>query len=149
METLLSVTCRWQGGRDKSGMKKFYETAIIFIGTLGWWGFVYPELSAVTEACVEETDENSYAEEGCVQEIDEGIYVSGSCTRETDGSIYEDEKTGQADTAVDEAGKKDKSFFRKIGETLGNTGVKNGNVRIKSRIAEYLYQEKEKESGYE
>ena len=25
-------------------MRKIYETAVILIGTLGWWGFVYPEL---------------------------------------------------------------------------------------------------------
>lgn len=30
-------------------MRKFWETAVIIVGTLGWWGFVYPELS-VTEA---------------------------------------------------------------------------------------------------
>ncbi len=25
-------------------MRKLYETAVILLGTLGWWGFVYPEL---------------------------------------------------------------------------------------------------------
>ena len=135
-------------------MKKFYETAIIFIGTLGWWGFVYPELSAVTETCVQETDEDMDADEGRMREIEEVSYASGSHARETDKSGYENERTNQADAAVDEAGEKDKSFFREIGEVLGNTGVKNGNIRIKSRIAEYLYQEKEKDnsekgSGYE
>lgn len=30
-------------------MRKFWEAAVIMVGTLGWWGFIYPELS-VTEA---------------------------------------------------------------------------------------------------
>lgn len=25
-------------------MKKILEAAVILVGTLGWWGFVYPEL---------------------------------------------------------------------------------------------------------
>ena len=73
------------------------QTAVILIGTLGWWGFVYPELSAVTESA---------------------------------------------------------SFAARLIKDLGNTGIKSGNVRIKSRIMEYLYQRKEKEttekeSGYD
>lgn len=89
-------------------MRKFYETAIIFIGTFGWWGFVYPELSAATETCVQEAEDDSGTDDSGGQMAEEG------------------------------------SFFREIWETLGDTGVKSGNVRIKSRIAEYLYQEKEK-----
>lgn len=113
-------------------MRKFYEAAIIFIGTLGWWGFVYPELSAVTEVCVQETDEESHTDEGGGQEADEG------------------NRAGKGIAARAE----ENSFFREICETLGDTGVKSGNVRIKSRIAEYLYQGKEKdrsekESDYE
>lgn len=38
-------------------MRKILETAIILIGTLGWWGFVYPEL------CLAEENKEAVAEE--------------------------------------------------------------------------------------
>ena len=127
METHLSVSCKQRHGRDESGMKKLYETAIIFIGTLGWWGFVYPELSEVMETCVQEEQESGYTGENSAQEINEDV--------------------PQKDV-------QEQPFWEEICESLGKTGVKSGNVRIKSRIAEYLYQDKEKsrsekESGYE
>lgn len=107
-------------------MRKLCETVIIFIGTLGWWGFVYPELSAVTETCVQETEENGYIDGICTQEMEEDGYIDEGCMQ------------GADETAA-------RSFFRELGEALGNAGVKSGNVRIKSHIAEYLYQEKEKD----
>ncbi len=93
-------------------MKKIYETAVILIGTLGWWGFVYPELSAVTEVCEQEI--------------------------------------GTEDEEEDEM----LSFSEKVTESLGNRGIKSGDIRIKSRLLEYVYREKEKEesekeTGYE
>ena len=96
-------------------MKRFYETALLLIGTLGWWGFVYPELSEMTESCVQEN----------VQE-------------ETEITVPE---TAEGEDWV--------SFVERVIRNLGSSGISNGDVRIKSRIAEYLYQEKEKESGYE
>lgn len=112
-------------------MKRFYETALLLIGTLGWWGFVYPELSAVTETCVQEDmQENMWDEPG--EEIqEEGTQV---------------QKLGTAQEI--------RSFAEKLIKELGADGIPSGDVRIKSRIAEYLYQEKEKgttekESGYE
>lgn len=45
-------------------MKRLYETAVIFIGTLGWWGFVYPDLCLTQEAYEESCDkEMEIAEE--------------------------------------------------------------------------------------
>lgn len=40
-------------------MRRLFEAAVIIIGTLGWWGFVYPELCLTREA---------YAEYGIVQD---------------------------------------------------------------------------------
>lgn len=37
-------------------MRKVYEAALILFGTLGWWGFVYPEL-CLTEDVYEERTE--------------------------------------------------------------------------------------------
>ena len=100
-------------------MKRFYETALLLIGTLGWWGFVYPELSGMTESCVQENVQENVQEET---------------------EITVPEKTEGEDWV---------SFVERLIKNLGGSGISNGDVRIKSRIAEYLYQEKEKESGYE
>ncbi len=32
-------------------MRRLYETAVILIGILGWWGFVYPELCLTEDTC--------------------------------------------------------------------------------------------------
>ena len=78
-------------------MKRFYETAVILIGTLGWWGYVYPELSLTQQAYVQETETNRLTEADGVTEI-----------------LKE----------------------------LGSNGLEVGEIRIKSRIAEYVYQVK-------
>ena len=87
-------------------MKRFYETAVILIGTLGWWGYVYPELSLTQQAYVQETETNRLTEADGVTEI-----------------LKE----------------------------LGSNGIEVGEIRIKSRIAEYVYQVKEEplEKGVE
>lgn len=79
-------------------MRKIFETAIIVIGTLGWWGFVYPELCLTEDA-------------------------------------YEQEADADKDNA-------------------GYEGFRVGEIRIKSRAIEYVYQVndkelKEKELGYD
>ncbi len=44
-------------------MKRLYETAIILIGTLGWWGFVYPDLCLTKDVYEEkfEAEEKAYS----------------------------------------------------------------------------------------
>ena len=74
----------------KKRAAKIAEAAILLMGTLGFWGFVYPELS-MTET-IEETQ-------------------------------------------------KEESFW----ERLGKEGVVSGDVRIKSRLFEYVYEGKGKE----
>lgn len=37
-------------------MRKIFEAAVIVIGTLGWWGFVYPELCLTEDAYEQEAD---------------------------------------------------------------------------------------------
>lgn len=43
-------------------MRRLIETAVIFAGTLGWWGFVYPELCLTEE---------TYAGTGIITEQEE------------------------------------------------------------------------------
>lgn len=112
-------------------MRKFLEAAVIFVVTFGWWGFIYPELSMVTESTAREAEIT-----------DEEVPDEGQLREE--GAQTPDEKKFGEEAAS----------FTKIGEKLGSTGIVRGNFCIKSRIAEYLYQGKEKdkaekESDYE
>lgn len=77
-------------------MRKIYETAVILIGTLSWWGFVYPELCLTEDA-------------------------------------YEQEESAQME---DDAHK----------DSFWEEGIKVGELCIKSRAAEYVYQVSEKKS---
>ncbi len=77
-------------------MKKIYKAALILIGTLGWWGFVYPDLC-----------------------LTEDVYKKEA---EADDNRGEDVHT----------------------EDLLRDGVQLGELRIKSRAAEYVYQVKKK-----
>ena len=51
-------------------MKRILETAIILIGTLGWWGFVYPELCVTEE--IHEVSEDGEAQISCPWEEEDG-----------------------------------------------------------------------------
>lgn len=55
-------------------MRKILETVVILIGTLGWWGFVYPELclteenkEAVAEQCGAEEYETQETQKVCIK----------------------------------------------------------------------------------
>lgn len=59
-------------------MRKIYETAVILIGTLGWWGFVYPELCLTEDACEQEAEREETAEDQCAWETsfwEEGVNI--------------------------------------------------------------------------
>lgn len=43
-------------------MKRVFEAAVILIGTLGWWGFIYPEL-CMAEGTFEAAEGESDASE--------------------------------------------------------------------------------------
>lgn len=113
-------------------MRRIYEAAVILVGTLGWWGFIYPELSMVMENCAQEAEAEA-------QETEAEVQVQAE---ETKAPAEKPFWLGKANSVF------------KIGEELGSTGIVSGNLCIKSRIAEYLYQGREKdktekESGYE
>ena len=79
-------------------MKKILAVALILIGSVGWWGFVYPDM-----CLTEDVYEQEYEE-------DEQLEVSVT------------------DAAADI-------------ETV-QSGIQIGSIRIKSRLVEYLYQER-------
>lgn len=118
-------------------MRRFLEAVFIVVVTLGWWGFIYPELSMVTESSVQETEAEAQEAEAKTQEAEAKMQDESA---QTPG-----EKSFRGEEAASSV---------KIGEKLGSAGVVSGNLRIKSRLAEYLYQGKEKdkiekESDYE
>lgn len=120
-------------------MRRIYEAAVILVGTLGWWGFIYPELSMVMESSAQEAEAGTQETEAEVQEAEAKVQVQ---CEETEAPAEKPFWRGKANSVV------------KIGEELGSTGIVSGNLCIKSRIAEYLYQGREKdktekESGYE
>lgn len=120
-------------------MRRIYEAAVILVGTLGWWGFIYPELSMVMENCAQEAEAEAQETEAEAQETEAEVQVQAE---ETKAPAEKPFWLGKANSVF------------KIGEELGSTGIVSGNLCIKSRIAEYLYQGREKdktekESGYE
>lgn len=97
-------------------MRKIYETAVILIGTLSWWGFVYPELCLT---------EDAYEQEAETEEI-----TSGQCTEGTGQDVTQ--KQQNMKESFKENSFKEDSFWE--------VGVNVGEFRIKSRAAEYVYQ---------
>lgn len=87
-------------------MRKLLETTVIIIGTLGWWGFVYPELSMT------ETETVSFA----------------------DDSIAGDTADGAANADVADSDAADSGRAGNVKE-----------IRIKSRLVEYVCEIKEKQ----
>ena len=117
-------------------MKRFYETAVILIGTLGWWGYVYPELSLTQQAYVQETETNRLTEADGQTEANRQTEseVEETVRRKAEyGMRWKD--TGKSNSSEDET-------TTGILEELGSTGIDVGEIRIKSRIAEYVYQVK-------
>lgn len=98
-------------------MKKWYEAALILIGTLGWWGFVYPELAL---------SDNVYEKESFVQE-----------------EIQPQEEEAQEQGRQPESGRKPGEKEKPEGGELTDSVRKPETVRIKSRLFEYVCQIKE------
>lgn len=113
-------------GRMRVIMKKIYETAIILFGTLGWWGFVYPDLCLTGDVYEQEAD--GQEEE---TEISDGIdETKAECEMDLQKLVPE----------LKEAGNRQSEG----GENTPEEGWQVGRVRIKSRIMEYVYQVKKK-----
>lgn len=106
-------------------MRKLYETAIILVGTLGWWGFVYPELSMTEEAYVQEAESQEQQAEREVKEEQR----AESQEQDAERKVQKEQDTGCG--------------LESIGESLAGAGLQIGDIRIKSRLAEYVYQVKE------
>lgn len=117
-------------------MKKLMETAVILLGTVGWWGFVYPEL------CL-------------TQDVYEQAYEGGEETAAEERAEKNTPKSASEKSAASE-GETPKGpgtgSMSDAGETIQprdgrQTGWQIGKICIKSRFAEYVYQVKEKETA--
>lgn len=117
-------------------MKRFYETAVILIGTLGWWGYVYPELSLTQQAYVQETETNRLTEA-------DGVTESNRQTEsEAEETVRKKAEYGRGRKDAGKSNSSEDDEATGILEELGSTGIEVGEIRIKSRIAEYVYQVK-------
>lgn len=120
-------------------MRKIYETAVILIGTLSWWGFVYPELCLTEEAYEQEAETISETE--TASEIRTTFKTEITSKTET---IF---KTA-SETEITSETEGGKTFCLPDQAVPGNfweDGWKIGGLCIKSRAAEYVYRVKEKD----
>ena len=117
-------------------MKKLMETAVILLGTIGWWGFVYPELCLTQDVYEQayEGGEETAAEESAEKNTSKSASEKSAAA---EGKTPESRGTGSLPGA---------------GETIQprdgrQNGWQIGKICIKSRFAEYVYQVKEKETA--
>ena len=96
-------------------MKQIIETMVILLGTLGWWGFVYPELSLL-EVPYKESEE---------------FY---------DSFFFFDEKNEGEGKEGGPSDQKESGIVIELPRAAGCKGQGTDEVRIKSEIAEYVYQ---------
>ena len=88
-------------------MKKLYETALILFGTLGWWGFVYPDLCLTEETCEQEYEGAKDYEENLpvngemakparkIKEINDSFDPKRSLTgKDKEKQLYDERKRG-------------------------------------------------------
>lgn len=141
-------------------IKKLYEAALLFVGTLGWWGFVYPELCPDGEVYREEVlQEETSQEERAQEETDKNVpelraeeamresrTVERPARKASSGSGTDTPSEGQEAPEGQEStgvpGQKDQTA---LGETeCASAPVwELGEIRIKSRFLEYVYEMKE------
>lgn len=99
-------------------MRRICEAALLFVGTLGWWGFVYPDLCPVEEVYEEETYEQDDEQEAHEREV----HRQKAGGKREAKEVFEDRESPWN--------------FRESGWQLGE-------IRIKSRLAEYVCQIRE------
>lgn len=127
-----------------SMIKKVYEAALLFVGTLGWWGFVYPELCP---------DGQVYEEEALPEEKEDEIpeemrFPRQRSLQEKESALTASPKASsipvQRETTADLAKRADSE---EKGEAAlpktDDSGWELGKIRIKSRFMEYVCEMKE------
>lgn len=98
-------------------MRKLYETAVILFAAIGWWGFVYPDMCLTEDVYEQEYEEEQTQEQEQVQ-----VQTIRLERKQPKTVPHKEEKPE--------------------GQELGEQGWKIGNICIKSRIVEYIYQER-------
>ena len=107
-------------------MKKLYETALILFGTLGWWGFVYPEFCLSGDRYEQEASAGEETEEQESSEMEAQTDGKKVVCMEAEGDVSEPSEAGE-------------ERQEKGTESCAETGLKVGDICIKSRIVEYVY----------
>lgn len=99
-------------------MKRICEAAVLLIGTLGWWGFVYPDLCLTEETCEQEY-------EGA-KDYEENLPVNGEMA-----------KSARKIKEINDSFDPKRSL---TGKDKDKPAEISGTIRIKSRLLEYVYQ---------
>lgn len=115
-------------------MKRACEAIVLLIGTLGWWGFVYPDLCLTKDAYEQEYEAYGECEE---QEGDEG-YDDCEEKQSEGGEITEAFRAFPDNKANAENDSHHKEVLTEVKK--GKTMEISGTIRIKSRLIEYVYQ---------
>ena len=117
-------------------MRRVLETAVILLGTLSWWGFVYPEL------CLLETTNTETCGEGYVCEATSDEAQEES-RQKSSGLDYKEEKSREnlkpsgAEAVI------------QVPMTTCNSCEGKKEIRIKSKLVEYVYQIRNQETEKE
>lgn len=112
-------------------MRKVLESAVILLGTMGWWGFVYPELCLLDVSY-------EYEEASDFEEADD--MGSGGTEDMYAGARSEEDKAEPSD--------KFEVVVNVPAWEAADTATER-KVRIKSKMAEYVYQVRSRQAEKE
>ena len=76
-------------------MKKLYETALILFGTLGWWGFVYPEFCLSGDRYEQEASAGEETEEQESSEMEAQTDGKKVVCMDAEGDVSEPSEDGE------------------------------------------------------
>lgn len=116
-------------------MKRVCEAAMLLIGTLGWWGFVYPDLCLTQDAYEQEYEEyEDYRDNERCEEY------KGYGERQSEGGEVKEAFKIFSGNKADAEKKRYNKKEALQKENKGKTEETQGTIRIKSRLIEYVYQ---------
>lgn len=129
----------WKG--KSCSMRKIYEAAVLLVGTIAWWGFVYPDMCLTEDAYIAHEEEWEQ-ELSCEPERET---ASGQKPGEAEEQKQQDARSrndfrSSICTEVEETW--NAQIPKEDRMTWGTDAPewKVGGIRIKSRLAEYVYQ---------
>lgn len=116
-------------------MKRVFEAIMLLVGTLGWWGFVYPDLCLTEDTYKQEYEEYEKYEDYEDYEANERLEE-----RQAEGGKVTEALKLFPDAEIDSKKEKYNKKEAVTEENKGKPAISPGKIRIKSRFMEYVYQ---------